>query len=45
MKFISKNYAGMAGKRLSDVFSAILHPNRFQEFLKKFDPSKNRGSN
>ena len=45
MKFISKNYSGMAGKRLSDVFSAILHPTRFEEFFKKFDPSKNRGSN
>ena len=29
MKFISKIYAGMAGKKLSDAFGTILNPSRF----------------
>ena len=37
MKFISKNYPGMAGKTFSDIFKGILDPAKFQEFLKKFD--------
>ena len=37
MKFISKNYPGMAGKRFSDISKAILDPARFGAFLKQFD--------
>ena len=37
MKFISKNYPGMAGKKLSDVFGAVLDPARFQAFVKLFE--------